>query len=158
MCKIVDIFGQDSKENLWIFFQVIIAVYLLVLSVIDIRLKKVSVRSLLILLGIAVICQVICYRDNLFILVSGGVGGVFFLLLSWITKESFGYGDSILILILGILSGGWNLLEILFAAFLLASGYGAIMILRKRYTRKSSFPFFPFLTIAYLGGIISGAY
>ena len=72
--------------------------------------------------------------------------------------QSFGYGDSILILILGILSGGWNLLWILFAAFLIASVYGGIMIARKKYTRKKSFPFIPFLTVAYLGGMIGGVY
>ena len=64
----------------------------------------------------------------------------------------------ILILILGILSGGWNLLWILFAAFLIASVYGGIMIARKKYTRKNSFPFIPFLTVAYLGGMIGGVY
>ena len=79
-------------------------------------------------------------------------------LCSWFTQESFGYGDSILILILGILSGGWNLLWILFAAFLIASVYGGIMIARKKYTRKNSFPFIPFLTVAYLGGMIGGVY
>ena len=135
MCKIMNVFGQNGRENLWMFFQAVIAVYLLILSVIDIRWKKVSVRSLLILLAIAVLCQV-----------------------SWFTQESFGYGDSILILILGILSGGWNLLWILFAAFLIASVYGGIMIARKKYTRKNSFPFIPFLTVAYLGGMIGGVY
>ena len=59
---------------------------------------------------------------------------------------------------LGILSGGWNLLWILFAAFLIASVYGGIMIARKKYTRKNSFPFIPFLTVAYLGGMIGGVY
>ena len=47
MCKIMNVFGQNGRENLWMFFQAVIAVYLLILSVIDIRWKKVSVRSLL---------------------------------------------------------------------------------------------------------------
>ena len=80
-------------------------------------------------------------------------------------KKSFDFAcdcsfmsGTILILILGILSGGWNLLWILFAAFLIASVYGGIMIARKKYTRKNSFPFIPFLTVAYLGGMIGGVY
>ena len=150
MCKIMNVFGQNGRENLWMFFQAVIAVYLLILSVIDIRWKKVSVRSLLILLVIAVLCQVLCSKGELRMMVAGGLCGGVFLFLSWFTQESFGYGDSILILILGILSGGWNLLWILFAAFLIASVYGGIMIARKKYTRKNSFPFIPFLTIAYL--------
>ena len=158
MCKIMNVFGQNGRENLWMFFQAVIAVYLLVLSVIDIRWKKVSVRSLLILLAIAVLCQVLCSKGELRMMVAGGLCGGVFLFLSWFTQESFGYGDSILILILGILSGGWNLLWILFAAFLIASVYGGIMIARKKYTRKNSFPFIPFLTVAYLGGMIGGVY
>ena len=152
MCKIMNVFGQNGRENLWMFFQAVIAVYLLILSVIDIRWKKVSVRSLLILLAIAVLCQVLCSKGELRMMVAGGLCGGVFLFLSWFTQESFGYGDSILILILGILYGGWNLLWILFAAFLIASVYGGIMIARKKYTRKNSFPFIPFLTVAYLGG------
>lgn len=158
MCKIMNVFGQNGRENLWMFFQAVIAVYLLILSVIDIRWKKVSVRSLLILLVIAVLCQVLCSKGEFRMMVAGGLCGGVFLFLSWFTQESFGYGDSILILILGILSGGWNLLWILFAAFLIASVYGGIMIARKKYTRKNSFPFIPFLTVAYLGGMIGGVY
>ena len=40
MCKIMNVFGQNGRENLWMFFQAVIAVYLLILSVIDIRKKS----------------------------------------------------------------------------------------------------------------------
>ena len=73
------------------FFQAVIAVYLLILSVIDIRWKKVSVRSLLILLAIAVLCQVLCGKGELRMMVAGGLCGGVFLFLSWFTQESFGY-------------------------------------------------------------------
>ena len=93
MCKIMNVFGQNGRENLWIFFQAVIAVYLLILSVIDIRWKKVSVRSLLILLAIAVLCQVLCSKGELRMMVAGGLCGGVFLFFSWFTQESFGYGD-----------------------------------------------------------------
>ena len=73
MCKIMNVFGQNGRENLWMFFQAVIAVYLLILSVIDIRWKKVSVRSLLILLAIAVLCQVLCSKGELRMMVGGNV-------------------------------------------------------------------------------------
>ena len=158
MCKVTAVFGQEWKESLWFTGQAIIAVYLFILSIIDIRWKRVRVRNLLILLVISTLLQLLCGRNSFLEVIAGGICGGVFLLLSKGTKEAFGYGDSILILSLGILFGGWNLLWILFVAFLLSSVYGGIMILRKKYTRKSSFPFFPFLTLAYLGGMISGAY
>ena len=83
MCKIMNVFGQNGRENLWMFFQAVIAVYLLILSVIDIRWKKVSVRSLLILLVIAVLCQVLCSKGELRMMVAGGLCGGVFLFLSW---------------------------------------------------------------------------
>ena len=41
----MNVFGQNGRENLWMFFQAVIAVYLLILSVIDIRWKKVKVEE-----------------------------------------------------------------------------------------------------------------
>ena len=88
MCKIMNVFGQNGRENLWMFFQAIIAVYLLILSVIDIRWKKVSVRSLLILLAIAVLCQVLCSKGELRMMVAGGLCGGVFLFFSWGMESS----------------------------------------------------------------------
>lgn len=143
MCKIMNVFGQMEGKIYGCFSSCYSGVSV-DLSVIDIRWKKVSVRSLLILLAITVLCQVLCSKGELRMMVAGGLCGGVFLFLSWFTQESFGYGDSILILILGILSGGWNLLWILFAAFLIASVYGGIMIARKKYTRKIHFRLFHF--------------
>ena len=158
MCKIMNVFGQNGRENLLDVFSSCYSSVSVGFVCDRYSLEEVSVRSLLILLAIAVLCQVLCSNGELRMMVAGGLCGGVFLFLSWFTQESFGYGDSILILILGILSGGWNLLWILFAAFLIASVYGGIMIARKKYTRKNSFPFIPFLTVAYLGGMIGGVY
>ena len=51
----MNVFGQNGRENLWMFFQAVIAVYLLVLSDNDNRWKKVSGRTLLDFLANAVL-------------------------------------------------------------------------------------------------------
>ena len=84
--------------------------------------------------------------------------GIFFLLLSKVTRESFGYGDSILILLIGGLTGLWNLLSLLMIAFSTAALFSIFMLIRKHFSRKSSFPFVPSLTIAYIGGVLLGLY
>lgn len=84
--------------------------------------------------------------------------GIVFLLISRVSGESFGYGDSILILIIGIFLGFWNLMYLLLGAFSMAAVFSAVMMIKHRFNRKSSFPFVPFLAAAYLGGMFIGTY
>ena len=81
-----------------------------------------------------------------------------FLIISRATEESLGYGDSILITVLGIYMGFWNILTLLVTAFFLGAVFSGVMLVRKKYTGKSSFPFVPFLTAAYVGGVFVGMY
>ena len=74
------------------------------------------------------------------------------------TGESFGYGDSLLILIMGSFLGFWDILSVLTAAFLLAAVFSTVMLVRRRFSRKTAFPFVPFLAAAYMGGMIVGMY
>lgn len=72
-------------------------------------------------------------------------------MLSKWTREGLGYGDSWMILILGISLGLWDILLLLSIA-LICSGILAIMLLiRGKWSRKVSFPFVPFLMLGYVG-------
>ena len=84
--------------------------------------------------------------------------GLGFLAVSKVSGEALGYGDSILITILGIFLGFWNILSVLMAAFLLAAVFSAVMLARRGFTRKSSFPFVPFLAAAYIGAVLTGGF
>ena len=81
-----------------------------------------------------------------------------FLAVSKVTEEAFGYGDSILILIIGSFLGFWDILALLTAAFILAAAFSLILLIRSRFRRKDTFPFVPFLTAAYIGGMAVGMY
>lgn len=91
-------------------------------------------------------------------LAAGGAVGAVFLGISKITEESFGYGDSILILIMGCFIGFWDILTLLMAAFMMAAVFSLVLLIRGRFRRKDSFPFVPFLTAAYIGGMAFGIY
>ena len=60
----------------------------------------------------------------------------FFLLISKLTKESFGYGDSILIVIMGAFLGFWSLMSVLFMAFFMAGLFSVIMLLKTKFHKK----------------------
>ena len=89
---------------------------------------------------------------------AGAGTGIVFLIISKVTDESFGYGDSILILIMGGFLGFWNILTVLLTAFSMAALFSSFMLIRKKFHRKSAFPFVPFLTASYIGGMIVGMY
>ena len=151
------------KENIWIVCQCVFAVYMEVLAVIDVRKRKISLRLLLsgFVLSAVLLTSALCLgeREIPWLLLAGGMAvGAGFLLISRITGESFGYGDSILILIIGIFLGFWNLMYLLLGAFSMAAVFSAVMMIKHRFNRKSSFPFVPFLAAAYLGGMFIGTY
>ena len=147
-----------SAENRWFLCRMAFAVYLLILSVMDIKRRKLKLTVLL--SGILFLpAAVLCGRDvpAAFLLAGGAVGAVF-LAVSKLTEEAFGYGDSILIIIMGSFLGFWDILELLTAAFILSAAFSLVLLIRSRFRRKDTFPFVPFLTAAYIGGMAVGMY
>lgn len=129
-------------------------IYLIVLSIMDIRKKRLNLIFLL-SGAIFIIAGRFCDEKEMAVMAAAGIlaGGIF-LIISRVTGESLGYGDSLLIMVAGGFLGLWDLLSVLAAAFSLAAGYGAVMMIRKKFHRKTAFPFVPFLAAAYMGGLI----
>ena len=145
-------------KNRWFICQCIFLVYIAALAVVDFKYRKLPLKTLLSGLFIAA-AGCLCGREiSPVLLATGGCMGIVFLLISRVSGESFGYGDSILILIIGIFLGFWNLMYLLLGAFSMAAVFSAVMMIKHRFNRKSSFPFVPFLAAAYIGGMFIGAY
>lgn len=145
-------------QNKWIWCQIIFAVYLLILSVMDIRWKKIHILFLgsgFLFIPAGYLCG---SRIPWMLLAAGGAAGLLFVFLSRATGESLGYGDSILITAAGGFIGFWNLMYLLVTAFSLAALFSIAMMSLKKFTRKSSFPFIPFLSAAYIGGMLIAGY
>lgn len=128
--------------------------YLTALSYADIRYKKLPVWGLCAGFAMALLFQIAAGETPLFLIIAGGAVGVFFLGLSKITRENFGYGDSVLILILGVFLGLWNVLSVICIAFFLSAVYAVLLLALCRCGKKRAFPFVPFLALGYLGGMI----
>ena len=157
MCKIGKL-AEVFVENRWLICQILFAGYTVVLAVMDIKWKQLSLPVLL-SGAFLTAAGLFCGREVSMILLAAGAGtGVIFLIISKITDESFGYGDSILILFMGGFLGFWNILTVLLTAFSGAALFAAFMLIRKKFHRKSSFPFVPFLTLSYIGGMAVGMY
>ncbi len=135
---------------MWQISRVIGMAILLVLSIEDICFRKVSEYLLFIMVTLVIIYQ-IGWREVSLVSIAGGVGiGVTFLFISYITRESLGYGDSLLIGILGLYLGTIGIVETLIVAWGLAAFAAGIVLIRKRFSKKRTIPFVPFLTGGYM--------
>lgn len=135
-------------ENWVIFLQLVIC------SVSDLRKRTLPILFLLILsvtvLGFAIFGGSVGVRLR----VGGAFLGILFLLISKCTKEAIGYGDSWLILLLGIQLGYLEAIGVLFAASLLAGVASLFFLWKCNWKRNTSLPFVPFLSISYLGAML----
>lgn len=82
-------------------------------------------------------------------LLTGVVPGCICMLVSWLSREAFGYGDSILILICGISLGVAVCTTVVFLAFLGAGLWAAALVVIKKTDRRCEIPFIPFLLMGY---------
>ena len=123
--------------------------YLCILSIIDIWTRRIPLWFLA-AGGAAAAAARICQTGPLdFSALVGAVTGAVFIVVSRVTREGFGYGDSLLIRILGVYLGFWNLLGVLSGAFLFSALFAAALLLYKGFDRKAGYPFIPFLLASY---------
>ncbi len=73
--------------------------------------------------------------------------GVFFLLLSFFTREKVGYGDGLLLIVLGLFLGFYRCFLILCIGLIFSSVFALILLLFCKAGKNSRLPLVPFLTI-----------
>lgn len=124
------------------------------LAWIDVKKKEIPVLGIVGGFIASVGYQLFTRKVDIWLVIGGALLGGGFLLLSWITKEGIGYGDSLGILILGIYLGMWKLAELLSAAFFLLFFAAMVLFFKKKNSAKYGIPFYPFLAAAYLGTLL----
>lgn len=106
----------------------------------------------LVAMSVVVAVFVLAVDRNMFLSrLVGGLLGIFFFFISKWTKEAIGYGDSWLILALGIYLGSYEALQVLFWATVIAAGGALFLLWRKRWKKNITIPFVPYLAVAYIG-------
>lgn len=76
--------------------------------------------------------------------------GVVVLLVSYLSRESIGMGDGMMLIASGTFLGFWANLELFMIALLLSGVTALFLIVVRRKGRKDRLPFIPFLLVAYL--------
>ena len=128
-----------------------VLILLAVASVIDWRKREIPITLLFIMSAGITIFAIYCKDITIWYRLAGGALGMMLFVVSTVTKEAIGYGDSWLILLLGVQLGIFRVLQLLFTASLLAVIFAVFYLWVRKWNRKATLPFVPFLTIAYLG-------
>jgi len=128
--------------------------FLFVMSIVDIK-KKVVPFWILLLMSISIVILRILAVEDTWHSTFGGIAiGLLFFVISKVTKEAIGYGDSWVILLIGLIKGMLCCIEIVLSASFGASIFSIIYSMINGWKRKHTVPFMPFLTAAYLGAIV----
>lgn len=126
-------------------------IFLFICSVWDLYIKKIPIWLFCVGAGGIFLFYLFGFKENLFDGL-GGIGiGFICLVISRVTKEALGYGDSILICLLGSYVGFLNTLWIVTIAFGMAGLFSLTFFIRKGGYNKKTIPFIPFLAISYMG-------
>lgn len=81
----------------------------------------------------------------------GLIPGTAALILSKISREALGYGDSLLILLMGGSLGLGDTMEVILLALFFSSMWSLFLLSVKKVNRKQEIPFVPFLLIGFAG-------
>ena len=127
-----------------------------VIWVFDIKRKKIPVYMLIILAAAGIISNFTVGEFDIEKRIIAMLPGMILLIVSMITKQQIGYGDGMIILIMGLYIDIDDILSIVLSSFLLSSI--AAIILMTVFKKKKNFEmaFSPFLLIGY--GLVKGVY
>lgn len=122
----------------------------------DVQTKEITIGYLCVGIVFVLFYQIIWGKPSLLAFIAGIITGLFFLCLSKWTEEGIGYGDSLMILIIGAFLGVWKLMVVLMVAFVSVSLVSGIGLKMGKLTRKSTVPFYPYLLFGYVGALLCG--
>lgn len=132
-------------------WEVIMGIYLFIGMVWDLLKRKIPVLYLMLGTVAALFKAAACQGIIPNTVVWGAMIGGIFLVISKCTKEQIGYGDSWMILILGIWLGIWDVIRLLAIVFMLCFAFSCVGLACKKIKRYTRIPFYPFLMLGYTG-------
>lgn len=139
-----------TENGLLVISRIICLGMLVSFSLTDLKYRKVS-RSMLVLGSVlaAGYCLLFC-KEHILLNLGGLLVGMLFVLVSKVTREGLGYGDSWLLCALGLYLGTWSLLELLVIAWIGVAVAAIVVLSVQKYRRGASLPMVPFIAVGYV--------
>lgn len=128
--------------------EIITAMYLSVMAVIDRRKMEIPVLPGVICILAVILAQIVDHTDWLQ-WVPGVLIGLFLYLISKMTRGAIGEGDALVYVLTGISLGFFQNLELLAVSLFFSSLAAGFLLLFRRVGKTYKMPFVPFTAIAY---------
>lgn len=117
-------------------------------SYLDIRKGQISLCLAAVYAALGIL-YIIVYSQQQLVLLVGAVPGLLLLSVGKLSGGSVGMGDGLVVLVSGLYMGIWKALEFITLALLLAAVWAGFLMVFKKKGKQASFPFIPFLLMAY---------
>ena len=128
--------------------QITMGIFLAGNAIFDIRKKEVYLFPMIVTGVIGILVQIL-WRSLHWGDFWGGIGiGVALLLLAKVTNEAIGYGDGMVVIVVGLWKGFFQTVELLLISLMIAALYSILLLVVKKVGKKHTMPFIPFLFIA----------
>lgn len=122
-----------------------------VLSYEDLKKREVTTWVVLFAGIVGILYHLLFWENTIYSLLLGVIPGFAALLLSYLTEESIGMGDSLVLCVAGLFLGGSKVCVLIVTSFILCGLFGLLALVIFRKGRKWEIPFLPFLFCAYAG-------
>lgn len=126
----------------------IFSILLIICSITDIKTRKINLILCLFFLLTGISIYLFVIQSSFYILCCNLMTGIFLLIIAKLTHGAIGYGDGIIFLIMSFYLPDACSLAILFLSLASASLFSIILLLKK-FSRKYSIPFVPFILCGY---------
>ena len=138
------------KEQLLIVRSVVFLVGMAGLGLEDLRKKEISSLPLILLASVGVVLSATSGDWSDWTVILRFLPGGAALLFAWMTRESIGYGDALVILCMGCFLPTEEILNLGMCALTLAGIWALFLLLVRKKNRKTQIPFVPFLVTGYV--------
>lgn len=133
---------------------VLAIIFIIICTVFDLKKKTIPVLIIAIS-GMLSFGFLFIEETDWYLVMYSLIPGAVLLMLSLCTKESIGYGDGFIVLILGLLLGITKCVTVVFIGFFVFAIFALFLLLIKKVNGKSKLPYVPFLAIG-LGVVLFG--
>ena len=76
--------------------------------------------------------------------------GILWIILAFATREQMGYGDGVVLLVVGCLTDAGTTMVLLMMGLVIGCVWGILLLISKRGNRQTALPFIPMLLLAYM--------
>lgn len=135
-------------------FYIVLGIVLFLLSVEDIKTKRISFIKLAGFIPIVIMQWSFGVNLSLIQIVGGILLGVGVILLSYVTQGKIGLADGICLMFLGEILGFTDVCFIFIVALFLVVGVAVILLVLKKAKWKTELPFLPFLFLGYVSVLL----